>query len=65
MKSEKGSTILFVLISMMFFLVIVVSLYVDSNNKVQKQEKDIQKIQKEYIKEDINNIYEKIYNNFS
>lgn len=59
-KQEKGSITLYVLISMMFFLMVILGIYVNSSNKIQKQEKEIEKIQKEYEKEDINDLYEEV-----
>jgi len=49
---------------MMFFLVIVLGIYFNSSNKVQKQEEEIEKIQKEYEKNNINDIYEETYNEY-
>lgn len=63
-KKEKGSITLFVLISMMFFLSVTAVVYVNSSNKVQKQEKEIEKIKKQYEKEDVNDVYEETYNNY-
>ncbi len=60
---ERGSITLFVLITMMALLIIIVGTYVSSNNSVKKQEREIEKIQKEYEKEDINDIYEKASEN--
>lgn len=60
---ERGSITLFVLITMMALLIIIVGTYVSSNNSVKKQEREVEKIQKEYEKEDINDIYEKASEN--
>ena len=57
-KEQKGSITIFVLISMIFFTIVVMALYVNSSYKVQAQQKEIEKIQKTYQKEDINQIYE-------
>ena len=43
-KREKGSITLYVLVSMMFFLSVTAGIYVNSSNKVQKQEKETIKI---------------------
>lgn len=59
LRSEKGSITLYVLLSILFFIIILVGLYVNSNNKISKQKKEIEDIQKSYQKEDINSIYEK------
>lgn len=63
MKNENGSITLYVVISMIFFLVIVTSLYFSSTNRVYKQNKEIYKIQKQY-NQNIDDIYEKaVYDN--
>lgn len=64
-KQEKGSITLFVLISMVFILVAVLGIYFNSNSKAQKQYKEIEKIQKEYEKENINDVYEKTYDKYT
>ena len=64
LKNEKGSITLYVLISMFFFIVIVFGIYFNTNNKMQKQNKEIDKIQQEYEKEKINEIYEERYDNY-
>lgn len=63
-KSQKGSITLFVLISIMFFIIILTGIYISSSNKVQQREKEIEKIQEEYKQKDVNDIYEEIYNNY-
>ncbi|MCI8640883.1 MAG: hypothetical protein HFJ59_03305 [Clostridia bacterium] len=60
-KDEKGSVTLYVIISMMFFLIVVVGIYVSSNNKVQNQQKEIEKIQESYEIKDINTLYNENY----
>lgn len=57
-KEQEGSITIFVVISMIFFTIVVMALYVNSTYKVQAQQKEIEKIQKTYQKEDINQIYE-------
>lgn len=64
-KQEKGSITIFVLISMFFVLFTVLGIYFNSNSKAQKQYKEIEKIQKEYEKEDINDVYEITYNKYT
>lgn len=56
-KDQTGSITLFVLVSMIFFTMIVTALYVNTNYKVQAQERETKKIQQTYQKEDINEIY--------
>lgn len=58
-KKQNGSITLYTIISMLFFLIMVSGLYINSSYRVQKQNKEIQKIQEEYKKDDINDIYEK------
>lgn len=64
-KEEKGSTTMFVLISMMFFLIVLMGIYVNSSNKIQKQEGEIKKIQESYRQENINDIYNKCEKNYN
>lgn len=56
-KEERGSITLFVLMSMIFFVIVLVGLYVNSSYKVQKQQKEIERVQKTYETEDINAVY--------
>ncbi len=58
LKKENGSITLFVLVSMLFFIIVLMGIFVNTNNKIQKQEKEIQQIQKSYQKEDINSLYQ-------
>ena len=59
-KEQKGSITLFVLVSMLFFVVIVVGIFVNSSYKVQKQQREIESIQKSYGTEDPDELYKKI-----
>lgn len=63
-KEQRGSITLFVLVSIMFFIIVLVGLYVNSNYKIQKQQKEIEKIQKNYNTENIDELYEKTYNKY-
>ena len=63
-KEQKGSITLFVLLSIMFFVIVLVGLYTNSSYKIQKQQKEVEKIEKSYNTEDINQLYEKTYNKF-
>ncbi len=54
LKNQKGSVTLFVLIVMIFFLIILVSLFANTKTKIIEQEKQIAIIQKEYETENIN-----------
>lgn len=59
-RNQNGSITMFVLISMIFFTIIVMAVYINTSYKVQAQQKEIEKIQRTYKKEDINEIYETI-----
>ena len=63
-KSQRGAITLYVLISMIFFLVVVFGIYFETSNKIQKQEDELGKIQKEYEKNNLDDIYEETYNNY-
>ena len=64
-SNEKGSITLFVVLSMMTFLIIVTGIYTSSSNNVRKQESQIKKIQQEYEQEDANDLYEEYVNTSS
>ena len=57
-REQKGSITLFVLTSMIFFTIVVAALYVNTNYKAQAQQREIEKIQQTYEKDDINEIYQ-------
>ena len=64
-RNNKGSITSFTLLSMMFFMIVVIAIYIGVSNKVQKQEKELNAIQKSYEqKETINDIYEKEYDDY-
>ena len=60
-KKEQGSATLFVLVSMIFFMFVLVGMYVNTSNKVAKQEREVNKMQQSYEQTDINDIYNKKY----
>lgn len=60
-KKEQGSVTLFVLVSMIFFMFVLVGMYVNTSNKVAKQEREVNKMQQSYEQTDINDIYNKKY----
>lgn len=64
LKEHNGSITLFVLLSIMFFVIVLVGLYVNSSYKFQKQQQDIEKIQKSYNTENINDLYNKTYEKY-
>ena len=45
-KSERGSVTLFVLVTMLFFITILISSYTRQANKISSQRKQIEEIQK-------------------
>ena len=57
-SNEKGSITLFVILSMITFLIVVGGVYMNSSNKVRQQDSQIRKIQQQYEKEDANDLYE-------
>lgn len=59
-KSERGAITLFVVISIIFFVIVLVGLYVTSSNKMLKQQKELQQIQKNYETENIDDVYNRI-----
>lgn len=48
LKGQKGSITLFVLISIIFFLIVLISIYIGSGNKERTQISEIEAIQEEY-----------------
>lgn len=62
-KQEKGAITSYVLLSMLFFLVVISGIYFNTNNKMQKQEKEINKIQQEYQKNNPEEMYAQAQNN--
>ena len=60
-KSQRGSVTLFILVVMMFFLIILVSLFASTKTKLIEQEKQIAIIQNEYESENINQVMEQKY----
>ena len=61
-NSEKGSITLYVLISMLFFIIVLMGLFVNSNYKMQQQERSVKKIQKGYEKSNIDDLYNETIN---
>ena len=57
LNSQKGSATLFVLIAVLFFSVILLSVYNGNMNKLQTQDRDIARIKEAYNK-DANEVYE-------
>lgn len=63
-KKQQGSITLFVLMSMMFFIIVLVGIYVNSSYKIQKQQKEIEKIQQSYNIDNANELYEETYKKY-
>lgn len=61
-RSNKGSITSFTLLSMLFFLVVVIAIYTSVNIKIQKQQKELNKIQKNYEQIKIDDIYKRTLN---
>lgn len=63
-RNEKGSVTLFVLVAMLFFIIVVISVYSNIKNKELVQAKNLEKIKYEYEKytdmEAMDNKYEEI-----
>lgn len=57
-KEQKGSITLFVLLSILFFMIVLVGLFMNSNNRMQKQEKEIDRIQESYNSVDPDKMYQ-------
>lgn len=55
LKNEKGSITLFVLLAILFFLIVIFSLFITSSNKNTIQSSEIDKIKEEY-QESVDNI---------
>ncbi len=61
LKNNKGAITLFVLISMLFFMVVLSSLFMTTSNQKQSQTSELDKIKQEY-ENSVDNI-DQIYNN--
>ena len=64
-KEEHGSVTLFVLIAMIFFLIVTISIYVNSQSKLQAQNAEIEQIKKNYEKNNYSEYLENIYNDLT
>ena len=60
LKKESGAITLFVLLTMLFFLIVIFSIFISSSNKNLSQTSEIEKIKEEY-EQSVNNI-DQIYN---
>ncbi len=62
LKSEQGSITLFVLLAILFFLIVIFSVFMTSSNKNRTQLEELDKIKQEYEKdlENIDEIYKDI-----
>lgn len=61
---EKGSIVLFVIISIVFILIVLIQIYLKKSNDAKAQDERIRQIQKIYKESiDFDDIYEKNYKN--
>lgn len=60
-KTEGGSITSFTLLSIMFFVIVLVGIYVGINNKIIKQRDEIEKIKESYQQKNVDEIYEQTY----
>ena len=65
LKKEQGSVTLFVLIAMIFFLIVTISIYVNSQSKLQAQNAEIEQIKKNYEKNNYSEYLENTYNDLT
>ena len=59
LKIQKGSVTLYVVLSMIFFLIVLMGIYVNVNYRAQKQQRDIKKIEQSYNQVNMDELYEK------
>ena len=64
-KEEHGSVTLFVLIAMIFFLIVTISIYVNSQSKLQAQNAEVEQIKKNYEKKNYSEYLEHTYNDLT
>ena len=64
-KEEQGSVTLFVLIAMIFFLIVTISIYVNSQSKLQAQNAEVEQIKKNYEKNNYSEYLEHTYNDLT
>ena len=60
LSKENGTITLFVLLALLFFMIVILSLFLSSSNKYLSQTSEIDKIKEEY-EQSVNNI-DQIYN---
>ncbi len=59
LKSPKGSVTMFVLISMIFFLIVILTWYISARNKLVEHQKELKVIQNEYATYNMEESYRK------
>lgn len=59
--NEKGSVTLFIVVSIVFFLIVLVLIYSQQTEKITVQKKQVAEIQKNYQTKNIEQIYQKTY----
>lgn len=62
-QGEKGSVTLFVLVTMMFFLMVIIFSYARQSEKINAQKRQIEEIQKKYEPENVEDIYYEVEKN--
>lgn len=65
LKQEKGSITLFVLIAMIFFLIVIFGIYINSQNKLNSQSAEIEEIKKNYEQDASLENMDSIYNDLN
>lgn len=63
MRSQKGSITLYVLVSILFFIFILVGVYVNFVNKASSEQKQIEQIQSDYNQYDTEDKLDDLYSN--
>ena len=60
--NEKGSVTLFVVVAMLFFMLFLLTMYMNLSNKIMNKNEEIAKIQKNYEDKSMDEEYERIMN---
>ena len=63
--NEKGSATLFVVVAMLFFMLFLLTMYMNLSNKIMNKNAEIKKIQKNYEDKSMDEEYERIMNGYS
>ena len=60
-KSERGSITVFILSTMLVIIAVIFTIYFNKMNKISNQEKELNKIQEEYMQGSTNDIMAHLY----